>query len=113
MESHQLLRRLVLAAVVVAFGIVTAAEAQRPNPTTAVTTKKMCPNCAKKIASKLYAVPGVIEVRANVKKDVAFVTPQRSKTLSPKALWTAVEQAGHVVVKLSGPSGVFTTKPTR
>ena len=81
---------------------------------TAIYVKDMhCSNCAKKIASKLYAVSGVLEVRANVEKDVAFVTPQRSKKLSPKALWTAVEQAGHVVVKLSGPSGVFTTKPTR
>lgn len=108
-------RRLAVLLIAFATVVVTQSSVQAERRTfTAIYVKDMhCSTCAKKIASKLYAVSGVLEVRANVEKDVAFVTPQRSKSLSPKALWTAVEQAGHVVVKLSGPAGVFTTKPTR
>jgi copper chaperone CopZ len=71
-----------------------------------------CGACAKKIASKLYAVPGVVEVRADVKKNIAYVVPQKDKTLSPRTLWQAVEAAGFKVAKLEGPQGTFTTVPT-
>ncbi len=71
-----------------------------------------CSNCAKKIARKLYNVSGVVKVQANVAKDYAVVTPQEGAQLSPRALWEAVEQAKFKPVKLQGPAGVFTKKPS-
>jgi copper chaperone CopZ len=70
-----------------------------------------CANCAKKIARKLYTVNGVVNVQANVSKNFAVITPQAGKTLSPRALWNAVELAKFKPVKLQGPYGVYTTKP--
>ncbi len=67
----------------------------------------------KKIARKLYTVSGVVKVQANVAKDYAVVTPQAGADLSPRALWEAVEQANFKPVKLQGPRGVFTKKPTQ
>ncbi len=70
-----------------------------------------CGECAKKIARKLYAIPGVVEVRADVPKNIAYVVPQKDKTLASKAMWEAVESAGFHVVRLESPQGVHTTKP--
>ena len=74
-------------------------------------TDMHCDACAKKIARKLYALPGVKEVKANVPKDLAFVVPETGKNCSPRSIWEAVEQAGFEPVKLVGPGGTFTTKP--
>jgi len=70
-----------------------------------------CEDCCKKIARKLYAVPGVVKVQTHLEKNFAVVTPQEGKTLSPKALWTAVEKAEFKPVRLQGPSGEFKAKP--
>ena len=70
-----------------------------------------CADCAKQIARKLYALPGVVEVRADVNKNIAYVVPQKDKTLSSRAMWEAVEAAGFKVARLEGPQGTFTTKP--
>ena len=40
------------------------------------------------------------------------VLPQEGKTVSAKALWEAVEQAGFKPTKLEGPTGKFTAKPS-
>ncbi|MDG2380925.1 MAG: heavy metal-associated domain-containing protein [Pirellulaceae bacterium] len=72
-----------------------------------------CNSCAKKIAGKLYAVPGVVSVKTNYKKGLAIVTPQKSKTPSPKALWEAVESATFQPVKIASPLGIYTQKPKR
>ena len=71
-----------------------------------------CKNCAKKIARKLYAVPGVVAVHADVKKNVALVTPQKGKDPSLRALWEAVEAAKFKPVKLVVPGGAFESKPS-
>ena len=71
-----------------------------------------CVNCAKKIASRLYAVPGVVGVRAEVKSGIAYVTPQQAKQPSPRALWEAVESADFTPKKLVGPYGTFEAKPS-
>lgn len=79
---------------------------------TTIQVKHMhCDACAKKIARKLYALPGVVEVRADVPKNIAYVVPQQGKTLSPKQMWEAVEAAGFPVASLTGPSGTFQAKP--
>ena len=72
-----------------------------------------CGDCAQKIANKLYTVKGVSKVTANLKTGIAYVTPADKKTLSPRALWEAVEKAEFSPVKLEGPSGKFTKKPKK
>ena len=66
-----------------------------------------CKHCAKKIASKLYAVKGVTKVRTDIKADVAIVTPQQKKQLDPLALWSATQKSGFPALKLVGPTGTY------
>lgn len=70
-----------------------------------------CESCARKIASKLFTVKGVLKVQASVEKSLILITPQNGKTLSPRALWIAVENGEATPVKLIGPSGSFESKP--
>lgn len=82
------------------------------SPGTVIEVENMhCSNCARKIASKLYGVPGVVVVRTSVTANTATVTPQQQRQPSPKAMWEAVERAGFKPVKLQGPQGSFTSKP--
>jgi copper chaperone CopZ len=82
------------------------------SPATVIEVDNMhCANCARKIARKLYSVPGVVGVRTNVAANTATITPQQQRQPSPKALWEAVESAGFKPIKLHGPHGEFTTKP--
>lgn len=87
-------------------------DAAQPDLTWIFVEDMHCANCAKKIARKLYTVSGVVNVQANVSKNFAVVTPQAGKTLSPRALWNAVESAKFEPVKLQGPDGVYTAKPS-
>jgi|GEM_PF-1648244 len=66
-----------------------------------------CKHCAKKIASKLFAVKGVVKVRTDLKADVAIVSPQAKKKLDPLALWKAAQTSGFPAVKLVGPTGTY------
>lgn len=93
--------------------LLSQAEAAKTQYTVVYVKDMHCQTCAKKIASKLYKVPGVVKVKTNYKKNVAYVTPQRSKTPSPKALWEAVESATFEPVKIASPLGTYTKKPTR
>jgi copper chaperone CopZ len=68
-------------------------------------------SCAKKMASQLYQVPGVAEVRADVKASALFVGAKPGQAPAPRALWEAVEKAGYKPTKLQGPGGTFTAKP--
>lgn len=104
---HKILAGLTLAALVAASA--TAAEVQS---TTIHIQNMHCANCARKIANKLYAVPAVVNVKTNYQAGIAVVSPQPKKGTSPRALWEAVEKAGFKPVKLEGPSGVFTAKPS-
>ena len=74
-------------------------------------TDMHCESCAKKLASKLYTVSGVVQVKANVPKNVAFVVHQKTKDPQPLALWDATEAAGFEIVKLQSPTVVLTEKP--
>lgn len=90
------------------------AQATSPVPWTTIIVDDMhCGECAKKIARKLYAVPGVVEVRADVAKNVAYVVPQKDRTLSARQLWVAVESAGFKVHRLENPQGVYQARPTK
>lgn len=88
-----------------------AVQAADPTFTTITVTDMHCEACAKRIAAKLYRVPGVVQVRADVAKNLAIVVPQQQRQPSPRAVWEAVEQAGFQPVKLTSPTGSFTTKP--
>ena len=89
----------------------TAPAAEKVAYTTILVDDMHCSACAKKVAGKLYAVPGVVEVRADVKKNLAYVKPEGKKSPSPQKMWEAVEAAGFKPLKLAGPAGTFTTKP--
>lgn len=81
-------------------------------PHTTITIPEMeCQGCAKKIADKVYAVPGVGTVQANVQARVLIVTPRPQSAMSPRQLWEAVEAAGKKPTKLECPAGTFTAKP--
>ena len=86
--------------------------APAPSPVTTISVPDMdCPSCAKGVATKVAAVPGVDKVETNVKERVVRVTPKERTVLSPKALWLAVEAGGQDPAKLEGPSGTFTKTP--
>ncbi len=70
-----------------------------------------CGHCAKKIASKLYAVKGVILVRTDVKADIVIITPQAKKKLDPLALWKAAKDSTFPALRLEGPTGKYVADP--
>ena len=86
-------------------------QAAQPTYTSVVVDNMHCDTCAKKIAAKLYLLPGVLEIRADVKSNTAYVIPQQTKGISPKAIWEAVESAGFKPLKLVSPGGTFVRKP--
>ena len=70
------------------------AEEAKPKFTAIYVTDMHCNYCDEKLAAKIYTVPGVVQVKANVPKDVAFVIHQKTKDPQPLALWEAAEAAG-------------------
>jgi len=98
-----------------AVGLVTGswhdAQAADPKPTTVTVPSLHCAGCAKKVAAKLKTVPFVDKAEPDFKTKTVKVTPKADKTLSPKALWEAVEGCDETPSKLEGPSGTFTSKP--
>ena len=99
-------------AALIMIAAASAARAQAPVTYTTIHVHDMhCADCAKQIARKLYALPGVVEVRADVPKNIAYVVPQKDKTISSRAMWEAVESAGFKVARLDGPQGTYTAKP--
>ena len=109
---NKISRRLAIAgAAALCLTSVGLAEEAKPKFTAIYVTDMHCNNCAKKLAGKLYTVPGVVQVKANVPKDVAFVIHQKTKDPQPLALWEAAEAAGFQIVKLHTPSVVLTEKP--
>lgn len=91
-----------------------AGAAEKTTSSIVLRVKDMhCGDCAQKIARKLYAVPGVVKVRTDVKKHVAVIVPEAARQPSPKALWEAVEKAGFEPVQLVCAAGKFEKRPTR
>lgn len=100
-----------LVALLVVLALGTALSAANPAPTTITVPEMHCVGCAKKMATKLYEVPGVAKVQADVPTTTLTVAPKAEQPPSPRALWEAVEKAGYKPGKLIGPSGTFTKKP--
>lgn len=87
-------------------------QAAEPEYTWIFVEDMHCSACAQKIARKLYTVGGVVKVQTDVSKNVAVVTPQPGINISPRSLWEAIEKAEFLPVKLQGPNGIFTQKPS-
>lgn len=108
------LYRMILLIVACA-GAGSLATAQQPTPPavyTVIQVEEMhCDGCAKRIGSKLQATPGVKAIQYDVEKKLLWVHPNPGVTLSPKALWEAVERGNDRPLILQGPSGTFKTKP--
>lgn len=100
-----------VALVALSLGGVSIARADSAARSVITVDDMHCSACARKIARKLYAVPGVVLVETDVKADRARVTPQKGRQPSPRALWEAVKKAGFKPIKLEGPAGVFTGEP--
>ena len=108
-RMHFALLAAVCAAALFSTGRLEAAE---PQFTAIVVNDMHCNAWAKKISDQLYLVGGVSRVSANVQKHAAFVFPETNVNPSPKAMWEAVGAAGFKPVRLAGPQGTFTAKPT-
>jgi Cu+-exporting ATPase len=107
-------RRRFIASLSLALVSAPNAFAAAPAAQSAVYVKDMhCEACAKKIASKLYTVKGVVRVKTSVKKGVATIVTEKGKSVSPLALWEAVEAAEFEPIKVATPQGTYTRKPKR
>jgi copper chaperone CopZ len=104
-------RRMMLAALLVGLAAPGTLFAASPTTTTIHINDMHCPTCAKRIASRLYTVAGVVRVSTDVAKGVAIVTPQSNRQPSPRGLWDAVEKAGFQPTKIEAPNGTYTEKP--
>jgi copper chaperone CopZ len=106
------LSRCAIALTLLALVALSAAAQNNAAPHTAITIPEMeCQDCAKKVADKIYTVPGVGTVQANYQTHVLIVTPRPQSAMSPRQLWEAVEAAGKKPTKLECPAGTFTAKP--
>lgn len=101
----------VVAALAVLALLDQSVRAATPAATTISVPDMHCMGCAKKMAARLYRVPGVSAVQASVPATTLTILPQAQQVLSARALWEAVEQAGYKPSKLKGPTGTFTAKP--
>ena len=102
-------------AIVLAIGLALVATTQiraaDAKPTVITVSNIHCAGCAKKVTDQLATVAGVAKTEADVTAKTVKITPKANATLSPKALWEAVEKADKTPTKLEGPSGTFTAKP--
>lgn len=104
-------RWLVMALIVAVTGFAATARGAEPIEATVITTKKMCPTCARKIAEKLRKLDGAAEARADLESKSFVVLAIAGRELSPRVLWETVESGGEQPIRLTGPSGTFVAKP--
>lgn len=104
--------RTLAAAALAALVLLSARAAAADPPATTIIVPEMdCASCAKKVGGKVGEVPGVAKVQYDVQARTLKVTPKAGSTLSPKALWEAVEKGGKDPSKIEGPGGTHTKKP--
>lgn len=89
-------------------------SAQTPAPAfTRVKVEGMdCMGCAKKINKKVMAVPGVAEMRVDLKSRTIWAIHRPGQTPSARAIWEAIERADHTPTRMDTPSGSHTARPT-
>lgn len=99
-------------AVLACLAAVSDAQTPAPQAYTAVVLDDIhCMGCAKKINGKVTAVPGVAEMRVDLKAKTIWAMHKQGVTPSAKALWEAVEAADHQPVKMQTPTATHTSKP--
>jgi copper chaperone CopZ len=104
-------RAFTLALAVLLCSGAVALEAGEKSAATVMTVKEMCGGCVKKITKHLQPMEGIASIQCDIKTKTVKVTPKSGHTLSPKVLWTAMDDIGKTPTKLVGPSGTFTSKP--
>lgn len=92
---------------------VQATEPTRATKNTVITVSEMCGGCVKRITAKLEKMEDIHDIKCDVKAKTVAVVPEKDKTLSPRALWEAMDEIGKTPTKLTGPSGTFTSKPKK
>ena len=98
----------------IAIGPTSRLEAAVAATDTVITLRgEMCGGCIKRITARLTKLADVDKVQCEVKAKTVTVTPKQDKTLSPRALWEALESIGKRPQQLVGPSGTFTSKPKK
>ena len=99
-------------AVLACLAAVSEAQTPAPQAYTAVVLDDIhCMGCAKKINGKVTAVPGVAEMRVDLKTKTIWAMHKAGVTPSPRSLWEAIEAADHQPVKMQTPTAVHTNKP--
>jgi Cu+-exporting ATPase len=110
-----MVRSIFVGLLLFAVGLGVAEAIRAASPKVAATTitidGEMCGNCLKKLKLEIAVVSGVATVDGDVEKKTVTVQSKPRTSVSPKALWEAVEKAGKKPAKLTGPSGSFTSKP--
>ena len=106
-----IMKTCVALAIVAALAVVANAQAPPPAYTRVVLDDIHCMGCAKKISGKVTAVPGVAEMRVDLKAKTIWAMHKPGMTPSPKALWDAVEAADHTPTRMDTPAGSLTSKP--
>lgn len=102
------LSTIVLGGFLTALSVSAAEPQQIP---TVVTVKKLCPTCGAKIVQNLSKLPQVAEATMSVKQRTLRVQCKPGGSVSPRAVWEAVERGGEQPVKIQCQTGTFTTKP--
>lgn len=101
-----------LAALLLVLLALTASAQAPPMVWTKISLEELdCNGCVKKIAAKLNKVDGVSRVQGDLPTAVIWVLHKPGMNPAPRAMWEAVEQAEHTVIKMEGPGGTFTKKP--
>ena len=72
-----------------------------------------CEGCAKKIRSRLFAVPGVAKVSTTLSRNLAEIEPSPGRTVSVFEVWDSLEKAKFEPSKIISPEGEFDEKPPK
>ena len=93
-------------------GVDASRGAEPTTDATVVTIQgEMCGGCVKKMQGALEKLPGIARVDGDVAKKTITIVPAPQTTLSPKAIWEALESVDKKPSKLVGPAGEFVAKP--
>ncbi|HYV34780.1 MAG TPA: heavy-metal-associated domain-containing protein [Gemmataceae bacterium] len=104
---------VIVSFLILVLGTLTQANNQTATTHTVIEIEDFdCEACGVVVELSLIEVPGVAKVKLDFDNETATVIPHEKKTLSPKALWEAVEEVGFKPTKLVGPGGTFLKKPS-
>jgi copper chaperone CopZ len=85
---------------------------EHPDATVIHVDGRTCGGCAASVAKAVSGLAGVQDVATDPKSGTVTVIPKAGATVSPKALWEAVDEAGFTPTRIAGPNGSLTEKPS-